>query len=109
MGEFFGSAQGAEAGGEILQGLGVEIEIGVIGEEGTVNRAVLETREDFAGLRQLLRGGGVIGGEQQRSDGVGDGAGSVGGILIGQNDYGDTFVGIDDVFAGEAGNFATVR
>ncbi len=108
MGEFFGRAEGAEAGGEILEGQGVEIKVGVVGEERAINGAVLQTGENFAGLFELLRGGGIVTGQEQGRDGVGDRAGGIGGVLIGEDDDGDALVGEDNVLCSEAGNFTAV-
>ena len=83
LGEFFGGAERAEAGGEILEGQGVEVGVGVVGEERAINGAVLQTGKDFAGLLELLRGGGIVAGEKQRRDGVGDRTGGISGVLIG--------------------------
>ena len=48
-------AQRPEAGGEILQRLLAEVAVRIIGEERTIDRAVLKSVEDFLSLLQLRR------------------------------------------------------
>ena len=62
---------------------------------------ILRACSSFAGCRgPQWRGAG--------RDGLGDVAGSVDGILIGEDDDGDAILGKNHVFSGKAGNFAAV-
>src|SRR5215475_2643296 len=76
----------------------VEIKIGVVGEERTINRALLQPLENLSRSGKFLWSCGIVAREQQRRDAVGNRSRNIGGVLVGEHNYGDSLVGKDDIF-----------
>src|SRR5438309_258057 len=101
LSELLRCPQGRQAAGEIFHRLLAEVAVGVIREQRTINRSVLQAIEDLSSLLELLRSSGVIRRKQQGSDAVSNFAGCPGGVLVGEHDNSNSLIGEDYVLGGE--------